>query len=51
MLVDAINLDGDNTLEIITSAMSFEGVHYKIYDQRATQYRPVYGFYSYRCAF
>lgn len=51
MLVDAINLDGDKTLEIVTSAMSFEGVHYKIYDRRAAQYRPVYSFYSYRCAY
>jgi hypothetical protein len=51
VLVDQIDLDKDNTAEVITMTKSFEGATYKIYKRQKSQWVTIYEFYSYRCAY
>lgn len=51
MLVDALDINGDGTAEIVTIKTSFEGATYRIYAPQNNVYMRVYEFYSYRCAF
>lgn len=51
ILVDHIDLDRDRTSEVIIADTSFEGITYRIYKRQKGQWRNVYEFYNYRCAF
>lgn len=51
ILVDHIDLDRDRTSEVIIADTSFEGITYRIYKKQRGEWRNVYEFYNYRCAF
>ena len=51
MLVDALDLDGDGMLEVITETTGLEGDGYTIYKKQGGKWNPVYEFSNYRCAF
>ena len=51
VLVDQIDLDGDNIAEVITGRKSWEGITYRIYKKQKAQWKKIYEVYNYRCAF
>lgn len=51
ILVDHIDIDRDRTSEVIIADTSFEGITYRIYKKQKGEWRNVYEFYNYRCAF
>jgi hypothetical protein len=51
MLVDALDLDGDGNLEVVTETTGLEGDGYTIYKKQAGKWNPIYEFSNYRCAF
>ena len=50
-LVDHVDLDGDRTSELVTTAMGLEGVTYYIYKKQGSAWTKTYEFGNYRCAF
>jgi hypothetical protein len=50
-LIDSLDADGDETDEIFTRALSFEGTHYAIYRREANGWRRAFESYIYRCAY
>ena len=50
-LVDHLDLDGDGSGELITTATGLEGVSYYIYKRQNGQWNKAYEFGNYRCAF
>lgn len=51
ILVDQLDLDRDGKGEIIAMDRGFEGVTYRIYKRQKGQWRRVYEFHSYKCAY
>jgi hypothetical protein len=51
ILVDHIDIDRDRISEVIIADTSFEGITYRIYKRQKGEWRNVYEFYNYRCAF
>lgn len=50
-LVEHLDLDGDGTSELVTTAQGLEGVTYYIYKRQNGAWNNVYEFGNYRCAF
>ena len=50
-LVDALDLDGDGTQEVVTERDGFEGDSYFIYKKQSGKWNQIYEFSNYRCAF
>jgi hypothetical protein len=50
-LVDALDLDGDGTSEVVTERDGFEGDSYFIYKKQGDKWNKIYEFSNYRCAF
>jgi hypothetical protein len=50
-LIDALDLDGDGTSEVITERDGFEGDSYFIYKKQDGKWNKIYEFANYRCAF
>ena len=50
-LVDAIDLDGDSAMEIVTQTAGLEGDSYFIYKKQAGAWKKIYEFGNYRCGF
>ncbi len=50
-LVDALDLDGDGALEVVTERDGLEGDSYFIYKKQGGKWTQVYEFSNYRCAF
>lgn len=50
-LVDALDLDGDRTLEVVTQRDGLEGDGYYIYKKQGGTWKQVYEFANYRCGF
>ncbi len=50
-LVDGLDLDGDGTNEVVTTASGLEGDTYFIYKKQGASWKKVYEFGNYRCAF
>jgi hypothetical protein len=51
MLLDALDLDGDNTFEVVTLRSGLEGDSYFIYKKQGGTWNKTYEFSNYRCAF
>ncbi len=49
--IDQLDLDGDGTSEVITMKLGLEGDGYMIYRKQNGQWRTLYEFSNYRCAF
>jgi hypothetical protein len=50
-LIDALDLDGDGSAELITERDGFEGDSYFIYKGQGAKWDKIYEFANYRCAF
>ena len=50
-LVDALDLDGDGTLEVVTVRDGLEGDGYFIYKKQGGTWKQVYEFANYKCGF
>jgi hypothetical protein len=50
-LLDQLDLNGDGKAEVITITVGFEGVGYDIYEKQGGQWKSIYEFGNYRCAF
>ncbi len=50
-LVEHLDLDGDGTSELVTTAQGLEGVTYYIYKRQSGAWNKTYEFGNYRCAF
>ncbi|MBD0373041.1 MAG: hypothetical protein ICV60_19530 [Pyrinomonadaceae bacterium] len=50
-LVEHLDLDGDGTSELVTTAQGLEGVSYYIYKKQGSAWNKIYEFGNYRCAF
>ena len=50
-LVDAIDLDGDGALEVVTQRAGLEGDSYFIYKKQSGAWKQTYEFSNYRCGF
>jgi hypothetical protein len=50
-LVDALDLDGDGALEVVTQRAGLEGDSYFIYKKQAGAWKQIYEFSNYRCGF
>jgi hypothetical protein len=50
-LVDALDLDGDGTLEVVTVRDGLEGDGYSIHKKQGGKWERVYEFANYRCGF
>lgn len=50
-LVDAIDLDGDGALEVVTQRAGLEGDSYHIYKKQSGAWKQIYEFSNYRCGF
>ncbi|HWS99015.1 MAG TPA: hypothetical protein VN256_02005 [Pyrinomonadaceae bacterium] len=50
-LVDALDLDGDGALEVVTQRDGLEGDGYYIYKKQGGTWKQVYEFANYRCGF
>ena len=50
-LVDQLDLNGDDTAEVISMYLGFEGDTYTVYQKKGGQWAKVYEFGNYRCAF
>lgn len=50
-LVDQLDLNGDDTAEVISVYLGFEGDTYTVYQKKGGQWAKVYEFGNYRCAF
>jgi hypothetical protein len=50
-LVDAIDLDGDGALEVVTQRAGLEGDSYFIYKKQGGAWKQIYEFGNYRCGF
>jgi hypothetical protein len=50
-LVDALDLDGDGTLEVVTERDGLEGDGYSIHKKQGGKWDRVYEFSNYRCGF
>ncbi len=51
ILVDYADLDGDGVGEILATASSFEGQHYRLYQRKQGRWNTVYEVSNYRCAY
>ena len=51
VLVDQVDLDGDNVAEVITGRKGWEGITYRIYKKQKAQWKKIYEVYNYRCAY
>lgn len=50
-LVDQLNLNGDDTAEVISMFTGFEGDTYTVYQKKSGKWAQIYEFGNYRCAF
>lgn len=50
-LLDALDLDGDGALEVVTETDGLEGDGYTIYKKQGGKWNKVYEFSNYRCGF
>jgi len=51
VLVDQLDLDGDDKSELITAKKSWEGITYRIYKKQKALWKKLYEVYNYRCAY
>ncbi|HKQ51662.1 MAG TPA: hypothetical protein VJT74_04790 [Pyrinomonadaceae bacterium] len=50
-LIDALDLDGDGALEVVTERTGLEGDSYFIYKKQGGKWNQIYEFSNYKCAF
>lgn len=51
LLVDSMDIDGDGTAEVFTTAQSFEGRNFRVYKKSAGKWSSILESYNYRCGY